>query len=56
MGCHERARGMTQEILNSIILAVAMIKNKDSDKVEGKGWKVYRVGLIIRVDILESEA
>lgn len=47
---------MTSEIRDAIFLAISMIKNSGSNKVEGKGWKVYRVGLIIRVDIMESEA
>jgi hypothetical protein len=40
------------EQIEAIINAIKLIQmTPDVKKIEGKGWKVYQVGLILRVDI-----
>lgn len=35
----------------SIIEAYKIIEHKIANRVDGEGWKVYRAGSIIRIDI-----
>jgi hypothetical protein len=44
---------MTKEENELILEAIRMIEAGAVNRVEGKGWLVYRVGKIIRVDIKE---
>jgi len=39
------------ETFETIRIAIEFLKNSGLKKVEGKGWTVYFVGKIIRVDI-----
>jgi hypothetical protein len=43
------------DVIDAIRSAIDYIKSGVVDKVEGKGWKVYRVGLIIRIDLDEKK-
>lgn len=45
---------MLTEEFKSIYDAVQLVMQRRFDKLEGKDWKVYRVGTIIRVDIKEK--
>jgi len=44
---------MTDEDFKFIKHAIELVQTKQFEKLEGKGWKVYRVGNQIRVDINE---
>lgn len=35
--------------------AASMIKSTSVNRIDGDGWKVYRVGKIVRIDIEEEE-
>ena len=38
-----------------IINAILFIHRKDSSRIEGQDWKVYRVGKLIRIDIKDEK-
>lgn len=42
---------MTEENKSQIFNAIELVKDRVSDRLEREGWKVYRVGNIIRIDI-----
>ena len=43
---------MTLEEFDELRNAIELVQNnKGIDKLEGKKWKVYRVGIIIRIDL-----
>lgn len=46
---------MTSEESKAINEAIELVVSKKFDKLEGKGWKVYRVGTVVRIDIKEPK-
>jgi hypothetical protein len=44
---------MTDVDWRQIEISVDMIRNGNITRLEGKGWLVYKVGNIIRIDIKE---
>lgn len=37
-----------------ISVAVRMIQEGHVDRIDGDGWKVYRAGTIVRIDLAED--
>lgn len=45
---------MTEEQSKSINQAIEIVISRTADKLEGKGWKIYRVGNVVRIDIKDE--
>jgi hypothetical protein len=45
---------MNFEAIKAAVIAIQMSEN--INRVDGKGWTVYRVGNVIRIDIKEKVA
>jgi hypothetical protein len=44
---------MTENEWDDVITAYKLLKQGKMKKIEGKGWSMYTIGLVIRLDIKE---